>query len=326
MCPMAQSELTTHARPTLQRAQLLFPPQSTSVSLPSFLLSKHWFASHVNDCPSQALLVQSLLVWHFSPVAQVLQVPPPQSTSVSAPSCLWSVHRLLTHLDVTKTQALLAQAGLLEQNPPIGAPTQAPLLQVCPLTQAMPHPPQLLGSVWVFVQKRDPLPPHNVCPAEQTTEQVPLEQVFPAGQTMPHWPQLLGSVFVFTHTPLHTVPPAQKEVTQTPLVQVVPALHTVPQAPQLFWSVCSFTQTLPHITWPAGQPDTQTPPVHVPLEHCAADVQAPPTDASPQPPSMQGVPLVQAVPHAPQLEESAEVVVQNPLQEVPEQASVSPAA
>jgi hypothetical protein len=127
--------------------------------------------------------------------------------------------------------------------------------------------------------------------------------------------------------PLHTVPPAQKTVTQLPPVQVVPALHTAPQAPQLFWSVCSFTQTVPHIICPAGQPDTQTPLVHVPLEHCAADVQAPPADASPQPPSMQGVPLVQAVPHAPQLEESAEVLVQNPLQVVPAQAlSVSPAA
>jgi hypothetical protein len=203
---------------------------------------------------------------------------------------------------------------------------QALFTQDCPPPQTMPQPPQLLGSVWVFAQKKRLLLPHNVCPAEQTAPQVPATQVCPTGQTLRQEPQWLGSVPVFTHTPLHTVPPAQKEVTQTPLVQVVPALHTVPHAPQLFWSVCSFTQTLPHITWLAGQPDTQTPPVHVPLEHCAADVQAPPADASPQPPSMQGVPVAQAVPHAPQLEESAVVVVQNPLQVVPGQVSVSPAA
>jgi hypothetical protein len=97
----------------------------------------------VPDTLSQALPVQSVLTWQPFPTAQAPQVPPPQSMSVSAPSLLWSTHVLLTHLDVTKSQALLAQPALPVQVVPSPPPTQAPLLQVCPLMHALPQTPQL---------------------------------------------------------------------------------------------------------------------------------------------------------------------------------------
>jgi hypothetical protein len=48
---------------------------------------------------------------------------------------------------------LLAQAALLEQNPPIGTPMQAPLLQLCPLMHTIPHAPQLWVSVFVLTSQ-----------------------------------------------------------------------------------------------------------------------------------------------------------------------------
>ena len=273
------------------------------------------------------LLQSSVLARHFFPTAQAPQVPPPQSMSVSAPSCLWSVHRLLTHLDVTKSQALLAQAGLLEQNPPIGAPTQAPLLQVCPLTQAMPHPPQLLGSVWVFVQKRDPLPPHNVCPGRADDGAGTVRASLPGGADDAALAAVVGiGIRVHTYAAAHRPSGTEGGDTDAAGAGCPGVAYRTASAAVVLVGLLVHTDIAAHHLAGAGQPDTQTPLVHVPLEHCAADVQAPPADASPQPPSMQGVPLVQAVPHAPQLEESAEVLVQNPLQVVPAQASVSPAA
>src|SRR5258708_3611007 len=177
-------------------------------------------------------------------------------------------------------------------------------------------------------------------PSEQVgggVVQVPAVHIWPVVHLMLQPPQLLTSLFELTSQPsagllLQSLKPELQDwMAQAPDRQAAVSLlvvQTWPQAPQLLVSVASFTQVLLlHNTCPAGQEAAQTPLVQVPLEHCAADVHAPPTDASPQPPSMQGVPLVQAVPQAPQFEGSAEVVVQNPLQEVPEQTlSVSPAA
>jgi hypothetical protein len=77
--------------PIAQRGQVA-PPQSTSLSFPSCRWSAHWFVTHVMDTASQASLVQSLSPRHFFDAAQAGHVPPPQSTSVSFPSCRWSPH------------------------------------------------------------------------------------------------------------------------------------------------------------------------------------------------------------------------------------------
>jgi hypothetical protein len=46
----------------------------------------------VKNEPSQALLLQSVFCKQFFPTPQALQMPPPQSMSVSAPSFLLSMH------------------------------------------------------------------------------------------------------------------------------------------------------------------------------------------------------------------------------------------
>ncbi|HWW15357.1 MAG TPA: hypothetical protein VN310_11905 [Candidatus Dormibacteraeota bacterium] len=79
-------------------------------------------------------------------------------------------------------------------------------------------------------------------------------------------------------------------------------MQTEPHALQLLGSVCSFTHKPLQFVCPAPHED----PLQVLLT--------------------QAWPVAHAVPHAPQLEGLEVKVVQNPLQDVPEQASVSPAA
>ena len=80
-----QSALTLHFWPVTQVGQVP-PPQSVSVSRPSTRWSVHWLDTQVSDSPSQAVEVQSASTAHTLPLGQAEQVPPPQSTSVSAPS------------------------------------------------------------------------------------------------------------------------------------------------------------------------------------------------------------------------------------------------
>src|SRR3989442_1491863 len=107
---VVQSPSIVHFRPVAQPAQMP-PPQSMSVSTPSFLLSEHWFETQANDTASQAFVAQSVSAAPPLPGAQVAQ-PPPQSTSVSVPSFLWSTQRLATHTPETKSQAEVAQSEL----------------------------------------------------------------------------------------------------------------------------------------------------------------------------------------------------------------------
>jgi hypothetical protein len=225
----------------------------------------------------------------------------------------------------------------------------------------MPQPPQLLGSVPVLAHTRvfwqppfrqTSLPEQAISPtpqpaqvwqapplSPQASELVPVEHV--PGEPLQHPPlqaekfappQLVVQVCCVRsqawsagqsvgelqpglelQTPPVQLPlehceaevqaaPFGKSGVQAPFEQKVkPGLQTLLQPPQLLLSVCSFVQMPLHKTWP-------------------------PVQAAGQAPLVQAAPLGQAVPQLPQLEGSAAVVVQNPLQEVPEQASVSPAA
>ena len=208
------------------------------------------------------------------PTAQAPQVPPPQSMSVSAPSFLWSTHKLLTQVELTKSQMLLAQAGLLVQNPPFGTPTQALLVQLCPLMHTTPHPPQLLTSVFVLTSQPSALLLLQSAKPELqdwTAQAPPWQLAVPLGieQTVPQVPQLLGSLWTFVQTPLHNICPTEQAAVQTPPVQLplehcpadtqaepfgrrgtqapavqteMPGWQTLPQAPQLLLSLCSFVQ------------------------------------------------------------------------------------
>src|SRR2546425_405868 len=104
VCPAEQSESSRHFCPTAHRGQTA-PPQSTSVSEPSFCCSPHWRARQRSEVALQALEAQSASTLHCLPTAQAGQVPPPQSTSVSLPSFWWSAHGLATQRSVSASQA-----------------------------------------------------------------------------------------------------------------------------------------------------------------------------------------------------------------------------
>ena len=153
--------------------------------------------SQVSVRASQACEAQSASTWHFLPVAQVEQTPPPQSTSVSGPSCRWSEHWSATQVLVAALQAFDRQsestrhcwpgkqAGQLPppQSTPVSAPslmpsvhdgvggTQAPAAQV-PLGHTTPQAPQLLGSEPTSMHPE----PQSTAPAGHVAEQAFLTQ------------------------------------------------------------------------------------------------------------------------------------------------------
>ena len=132
-----------------------------------------------------------------------------------------------------------------------------------------------------------------------TFVQVPLHKTCPAEQAAAQTPPLQ---LPLEHWPADTqAEPFGRRDVQAPAEQIKPCWQTFPHLPQLLLSVCSFVQAPLQYTWP-------------------------PEQAAGHAPLVQAWPLGQAVPQVPQLEGSAEVVVQNPLHEVPAQASVSPAA
>jgi hypothetical protein len=94
-----------------------------------------------------------------------------------------------------------------------------PLSQTWPAVQAVPQPPQWVGSVCVSTQRPEqsvslPLQPH-----------VPVLQVSPTAQVFPQPPQFSGSVFVSTHCAPQLVVPARQLAAQMPLEQTSPVLQ-----------------------------------------------------------------------------------------------------
>ena len=84
-------------------------------------------------------------------------------------------------------------------------PPPVPGTQVSVVVHALPHEPQLAGSLLRFLQPRQPdTPPHFVRPAAHVGLPVLHASLW---QTMvPHAPQFFGSVLVSVQAPLHTVP------------------------------------------------------------------------------------------------------------------------
>jgi hypothetical protein len=87
----------------------------------------------------------------------------------------------------------------------MGVPVQLPLVQNCPRAHAVPHAPQWVGSIAVFVHTVTPLDTHAVVPGGHVKPastgvpaQLPLMQSCPNAHALPHAPQLLGSNSVLT--------------------------------------------------------------------------------------------------------------------------------
>ena len=96
---------------------------------------------------------------------------------------------------------------------------QVPDWQVFPPVQVMPQPPQLLLSVWLFLQA----PVQQMPPLTRLVTQL-VEQA----------PQAVASVFKFLHTPLQSVRPEGH--LHAPAWHVLPPVQTFPQPPQLLLS------------------------------------------------------------------------------------------
>src|SRR5262245_16613259 len=86
--PLMQSAVTTQALPSMHFGQVP-PPQSTSVSLPSFTA---FMQAETQTLPMQKVLTQSVPALHALPFAHFVAHVPPQSTSDSVPSFLPSMH------------------------------------------------------------------------------------------------------------------------------------------------------------------------------------------------------------------------------------------
>ncbi len=148
---------------------------------------------------------------------------------------------------------------------PAAQPWHLPAAQLAPAAHALPHAPQLAGSVWKFTQA---LPqrlgsagmlheatqvdevvavvPHAVVPLAGAAGQdahallqssVPAGHVLqtpalhPAGQTFPHAPQFFGSLVVLTSQPVDAMPSQfAKPAAQTGFEQTEPAHVSVPPA------------------------------------------------------------------------------------------------
>src|SRR3978361_559717 len=79
-----QSGSPRHFLGRAARGQVLRPPQSASVSTPSWCRSVHWAAQTRVPVWQPSALTQSVSILHFLPVTQVpTQLGPPQSRSVS---------------------------------------------------------------------------------------------------------------------------------------------------------------------------------------------------------------------------------------------------
>jgi hypothetical protein len=210
--PLTQSLSRAQCLPRPHAGQVP-PPQSTSVSRPSRRWSAHWLATQVSVWASQALLTQSLLIWHPLPVAHGAQTGPPQSTSVSCPSLTPSLQVLL----------------------------HRPAVQKSPAMHVFPQVPQFLGSVLRLVsQPFEALPSQLPNPALHVIVHWPLEQAgvpFVPLQAIPQPPQLLGSVWVLLQVPAQFVWPDPQVTTHAPAMHVCGVWQALVQAPQLLGSV-----------------------------------------------------------------------------------------
>jgi hypothetical protein len=135
------------------------------------------------------------------------------------------------------------QAGISSLQGQGGPPLheQRPSTQVSPMSQAVPQPPQLLGSARTL---RQPRPGQHICSIRHSSapRQLQLPSKHPSdvlvSQMKPHQPQLERSPDVSTHVSMQQVYPAgqgmgQVSTTHCPSLHVLPPGQVIPQPPQL---------------------------------------------------------------------------------------------
>ena len=145
---------------------------------------------------------------------------------------------------------------------------QAPITHEVPPVHAVPHPPQLLLSLWAFTQEL----PQGLRPTGQITPHTPAVQSCPLGQTLPQAPQLLPSVVVLVQAlPVQVgVAPAHAMQAAPPLPHAplaVPGWHAPPTQQPPLHALCCISLQLVSQVWltvlqalPRGQSDGSMQP------------------------------------------------------------------
>src|SRR3989338_8916729 len=110
----------------LAQAGQVPPPQSTSVSAPFCALSLQVAIGGLHMSDTQLLETQSVFAEQESRLAQAGQVPPPQSTSVSAPFCIPSLQVIIGGTHAPDTQLLETQSVFAEQESRLAQAGQVP--------------------------------------------------------------------------------------------------------------------------------------------------------------------------------------------------------
>jgi hypothetical protein len=182
---------------------------------------------------------------------------------------------------------------------------------LAPAVQTVPHAPQLRGSLARLVHAS----PQSARGSAHVAAHAPAAHTDPAAQVVPQPPQRVLSVRVFASQPFAGLrsqsakPAAHDVMAHAPAAQVDVALgsaHARPQAPQCAAAVSVLvSQPLEATASQSPEPATQRSTVHAPAAH--------PFDAT--------LGSEHALPHAPQLAGSTEVLAQNALAPVPQVAS-----
>jgi hypothetical protein len=200
----------------------------------------------------------------------------------------------------------------VQTGPPLqlGGTWHMPPRHCAPVAHAMPHMPQLFGSVSMLVQ---PLGQHCSTPVQTGPPaqfagavQLPETQVNVGGQGLAQPPQLFGSVSMSVHpvvqhcsTPVHTGPPLQDAGgVQFPPTQVLPGGQMKPHWLQLFGSVLTSVH-------PIAQHVASPRQLGPPLQPIVEMTQVPPWQ-----PQLAPAGQAHATPHMPQLPGSLVVSVQ----------------
>jgi hypothetical protein len=296
---------STHLR--LVGAAAHEPPQSTSVSLPFAIVSLHDAGVQVPVAPHTPL-AQSPPPPHFFPSAHRSLVgaaahEPPQSTSVSLPFAIMSLHDGIAQTCVAAGQTPLVQSVTTPQVFPASQAGQA--LPPQSMSASLPF---LMPSVQLGAWQR---PPMQLALAQSA----PRTQALPgphAGQPEPVPPQSTSlSVPFFTVSA--QVRATHRVAVQTRLPQSPPILHFLPvpqpaQGPPQSTSVSAL-----FLTASAHEGVAQTPAVQTPLMQSPASTQVFRSWQAPQagPPQSTSVSVPFLI-RSPQLALSQMPVVQTP--------------
>ena len=178
---------------------------------------------------------------------------------------------LVPHMPQLALSELRSTHAPLQLVVPATQPAELHMLfeQVCVFPQALPHTPQLPGSLAVVTQAT-PASVQDIWPAGQV--QFDATQLLPPAHVMAHWPQLFGSVPSETQFPLQLVSPGPHppsvDAASASLVGVAsdessvaiasPVAVASPSMPD--WESCAIVASLPPPSAAESREDTSAPP------------------------------------------------------------------